>query len=71
MKKFEQECVILNSFLNQGELSDQCSFIGLNDAEFYSQCLSNAKHLFSETLSPKNHGQVSFDKKGDQDAVLV
>ena len=43
----------------------------MNDADFNSQFLSNAKSLFFETLSPKNHGQVSFDKKGDQDAVLV
>ena len=57
MKKFEQECVLLNEFLYQGELSDQCSFIGMNDADFNAQCLSNAKILFSETLSPKKHGQ--------------
>ena len=38
---------------------------------FGSQCLSNAKHLFSETLSPKNHSQVSFDKQGYQYEVLV
>ena len=27
--------------------------------------------FFPETLSPKNHGQVSFDKRGYLDAVLV
>ena len=71
MKKFEQECVILNSFLNQGELSDQCSFIGLKYSDLDPQCLFNTKHLFPEMLSPKHHGQVSFDKKGYQDAVIV
>ena len=57
--------------MNQGELAAHCPFIGLKCADFNSQCLSNAKYLFSETLSPKNHGQVSFDKKGYHDAVLV
>ena len=46
-------------------------FIVLNYAYFYPHYLSNAKRLFSETLSPKKHGQVSFDKIGYQDAVLV
>ena len=71
MKEFEQQCVILNAFLNQDELAAHCSFIVMNDADFNSWYLSNAKHLFSKTLSPKNHGEVSFDKKGYQDAVLV
>ena len=31
----------------------------------------NTKCLFSETLSPKNHSRVSFDKKVYQDDVLV
>ena len=62
MKKFEQQCVLLNLFLNQGELSDKCSFIGLNCADLDPQCLSNTK--------PKHHGQVSIDKKGYQDAVI-
>ena len=43
----------------------------MNETDFNSECLSNAKRLFYETLSPKNHGQVIFDKKGYQDAVLV
>ena len=70
-KSFEQQCVLLHALLNRGELSFRCSFICLSDANFNSRCLSNAKSLFSETLSPKQHGQVSFDKKGYQDAVLV
>ena len=37
---------------------------------FDSQCLSNAKRLFSWTLSQKRHVQASF-KKGHQDVVLV
>ena len=57
--------------MNQGKNSYHCSFIGLNGADFNSHCLSNSKRLFPETLSPKKHGQVSFDKKGYQDAVLV
>ena len=44
-------------------ISAKYSFIGLNVAGFNLQCLSNSKRLFSETLSPKNNGQVSFDKK--------
>ena len=43
----------------------------MNETDFNSECLSNAKRLFYETLSPKNHGQVIFDKKGYQNAVLV
>ena len=62
-KAFEQKCVLLHAFLNQGDISYHCSFIGINDADFNSQCLSNAKRLYSETLSPKKHGQLSFDKK--------
>ena len=57
--------------MNQGKLSAHCSFIGMNDEDFNLQCLSNAKRLFSETLSQKNHGQASFDKQVYQYAVLV
>ena len=70
-KSFEQQCVIPNALSNQDETSSNYSFIGLNDAYFNSRCFSNAIFLFSETLPPKHHGQVSFDKKGYQDAVLV
>ena len=70
-KCFEQQCVLLNLFLNQGELAVHCSFIGINHAYFNSQFLFNAKQIFSETLSPKKRGQASFDKKGYQDTVLV
>ena len=63
MKSFEQQCVLLNTILNQREISYHCLFIGLNDSLFISHCLSNAKRLFSETLSQKKQGQVSFDKK--------
>ena len=55
-KSFQQQCELLKTFLNKGGLSAHCSFIGLNDADFNSQCLSNAELLFYETLSPKNHG---------------
>ena len=37
--------------MKQGKLSLRQSFIGLKDADFNSRYLSNAKHLFSETLS--------------------
>ena len=57
--------------MNQAELSDYCSFIGRKNADFNFQLLSNVKYLFSEKLSPKEHSQVIFDKKGYQDAVLV
>ena len=70
-KSFENQCVLLNTLLNLGELSYHCSFIGLNDVDFNSRCLFNAKYLFSEMLSPKNHGQVSFDQNNNQDAVLL
>ena len=50
---FEQKCVFIHAFLNQGELAAQCSFIGINDEYFDSMCISNAKRLFSETVSPK------------------
>ena len=71
MKEFEQQCVLINALLNQGELAPHCSFIGLNGADFNSWCLSNAKHIFYELSSTKNHGQLSFYKEGYQDAVLV
>ena len=50
---FEQKCVFIHAFLNQVELAAQCSFIGINDEYFDSMCISNAKRLFSETVSPK------------------
>ena len=68
---FEQQCVLLYSLLNQGEISSDCSFISMNNAYFNSHFIPNSKLLFSETSSPKNNGQVSFDKKGYQYAVLV
>ena len=68
---FEQKFVILHTLLNQGELSDYCLFIGLDDAYFNLRCLSNANRLFSEILSPKNPIQLSFGKKVYHDIVLV
>ena len=56
--------------MNHCELASHCSFIGLKDEDFNSHCLSNGESLFYEMLSPKNHGQVSFDKKIYQNAVL-
>ena len=52
-----------NKLLKQEKNSAHCSFIGMNDAYFNSQCLYNAKRLLSEILSSKKHGKVSFDKK--------
>ena len=57
--------------MNQGDFDAQCSFISMNGADLNSQCISNAKRLFYETLPPKNHGKVSFVKKVYHDAVLV
>ena len=57
--------------MNHREVSAHFSFIGLDDKYFNLQCISNGKCLFSETLSPKNIGQVSFDKRIFQDPVLV
>ena len=57
--------------MRRGEIADHCSLIGLKDADFNSQFISNAKRLFSETLSPKNHGQVCLDRKGYQYELLV
>ena len=68
---FEQQCLLLNILLKQGGLAPYCSSIVLNNADFNSKWLSNAKSLFSETLSPKKHDHVSFDKEGYHDAVLV
>ena len=53
INSFEQQDLLPNAFLNQGELDDHCQFIGMNGAYFNSQCLSNAKRFFSEMLSPK------------------
>ena len=55
-KSFEQQRALIHEFLNQGELAAHCSFIGMNDANFNLQCITNAKRLFSETLSQKHHG---------------
>ena len=52
-KSLEQQCVPLNTLLIQGESYTQYFFTGLDYADLNSQCLSNEKHLFSETLSPK------------------
>ena len=49
--------------MKQVEVSAHFLFIGMNYADFRLQCLSNEKGLFSETLSPKHHDQVYFDKK--------
>ena len=57
--------------MKKGEISAQCSFIVMNYAFLNSQCISNSNNLFSETVPPKKHGQVNFDKKGYQDALLV
>ena len=46
MKKCEQQCVLINAFLNQGKLAAHCSFIGLNYAYFNLQSLSNAERFF-------------------------
>ena len=54
-KLFEQQCAILHALLNHGDLPGHCSFIGLNDTDTNSQCLSNAEPLSYETVSPKNH----------------
>ena len=56
--------------MNQGGISVHYLFISLDDEDANLHCISNAKHLLSETVSPKNHGQVSLDKKGYQDALI-
>ena len=68
---FEQQFVLINILFSQVEIAVQCSSIDMNDEDFSSQCLSNAKNLYSETLSPKNHEQVRFDNKGYHGEVLV
>ena len=57
--------------MKQGKLASHCSLTGPKDADLNSHCISNAKRLFYETLSPKKHGQLSFGKKGYQDTFLV
>ena len=71
MKSFKQYCLIIHELLNQGEIAAHCSFIGTNNADFNLHSLSNPRRLFSETISPKNHCQVSYDKIGYQDSALV
>ena len=70
MKSFEQQCVLIHEFLNQGDIAALFSFIGINDAYFNAQCLSNAQRLFSEILSPKKRWSM-FWQRGYQDSVLV
>ena len=43
----------------------------MKDADFNLQCVSNSKHLFYETISLKNHGQVCLDRKCYQGSLLV
>ena len=57
--------------MNQDEPSSQCSLIGMKHADFNAKCISNVKHLISETITPKKHGQVSLDRKGYQDEPIV
>ena len=35
------------------------------------ECISNSTYLFSETVSPKNHGKLSLEKKDYQDSIIV
>ena len=62
-KSFEQQRALIHEFLNQGELAAHCSFIGLKDADFISQRISNEKCLFSETVSPKTTVKYFWTKK--------
>ena len=57
--------------MNQAELASHCSLIGTKDADFNSQCIYNAKRLFYETVSPKNHDRLCLVWKDYQDALLV
>ena len=43
----------------------------MKDSGFNFKGITNAKCLFSETVSPKNHGQVCLDGKVYQDTLLV
>ena len=43
----------------------------MKDDGFNSHCISHAKHLFYEMVSPKTHGQVCLDQKQYQYALLV
>ena len=43
----------------------------MNGVYFNPKCLSNENILLSQTLSPKKHRQVIFDKIGYQYKVLV
>ena len=52
-KLFEQQCVLLHILLNQGELYSHSSFIGLNDADFNVQCISNANVYFLKRYHQK------------------
>ena len=57
--------------MNQDELDSHCLLIGTKNADFYLQCISNAKKLFYETAPPKNHDQLCLEIKGYQDALIV
>ena len=67
----KQHCVIIYSFLNQDELATHCLLIGIKDADFNLQCISNAERLFSEMSSPKKHGQLCLYRNFYYDALLV
>ena len=65
VNSFEQHIILLHSFLNQGEISAHCSLIGMKYSDFNYDFISNATGLFSETVPPKNHGQVSLTTTND------
>ena len=55
----------------QGEIDNHWSLLGLKDAYFNFNCIYNAARLFSETVSPKQNGQVYLHWKVCHDALLV
>ena len=57
--------------MNLDELDAHFYSIGLKDSDFHLNYISNSKHLFSEAISPKNHGQLCLDIKRYQDVILV
>ena len=49
--------------MNRGELADKCSWLSMKDDDFHSQCISNVKRLFSETVTQKSMVKYVFTEK--------
>ena len=65
IKSFWQQCVLIHTFLNQGEFNPHCSIIGPKDADFNPQCISIEKRLFLWSSITKKAWSIMFVHQQD------